>query len=85
MQLTYMIYQAERTMSSAEQRAADRRAGELAKSLASLWHSVTALRARRRGIRRGRLAADQSEPIDLRDCPPAHLAEPAPAGINSCR
>jgi len=50
---TYMSYQAQRTMSTAEQRAADRRAGELAKSLASLWHSVTALRVRR-GILRGR-------------------------------
>jgi hypothetical protein len=49
MNTTYLIYQAERTMSTAEQRAADRCAGELAKSLASLWHSVTALGLQKSG------------------------------------
>jgi hypothetical protein len=55
MNTTYQIYQAERSMSPAEQRAADRRAGELAKELARAWHSVTApLRwARRTGVSAG--------------------------------
>lgn len=48
---TYLIYQAERTMSTSERRAADRQAGELAKSLASLWHPAIALTARRRECR----------------------------------
>jgi len=48
----YMIYQAERTMTAAEQRAADRRNGELAAYLAGVWHSLTApLRFRRRNHR----------------------------------
>jgi hypothetical protein len=47
MNTTYLMYQAERTMSAAERRAADRQAGELARSLTRVWHSaVTALRWR---------------------------------------
>jgi hypothetical protein len=38
----YLIYQAERTMSTAEQRSADRGAAELARSLGSLWRSAAA-------------------------------------------
>jgi len=51
MYIGYTTYQAVRTLSSAEQRDADRRAGELAKSLSSLWHSVTAPRVVRRRTR----------------------------------
>jgi len=48
MNSAYMIYQAERTMTAAEQRAADRRNGELAAYVAGVWHSLTApLRSRR--------------------------------------
>lgn len=42
MNTAYLTYQAERTMSACEQRAADREAGELARSLANVWHSVAA-------------------------------------------
>jgi hypothetical protein len=42
MYIAYMVYQAERPMSAAEQREAYRAAGELASSLGSLWRSVTA-------------------------------------------
>ena len=47
MNTSYVIYQAERTMSTAEQRAADHEAGELARSLARVWHSVGAALRRR--------------------------------------
>jgi hypothetical protein len=42
MNTAYLTYQAERSMSTCEQRAADREAGELARSLAGLWRSVAA-------------------------------------------
>ena len=42
MNTSYLIYQAERPMSAAEQREADRETGELARSLARLWHPVAA-------------------------------------------
>jgi hypothetical protein len=42
MNITYLVYQAERPMSTAEQREAYRAAGELARSLADMWRSVTA-------------------------------------------
>jgi hypothetical protein len=38
----YQMYQAERTMSTAEQRAADRGAAELVRLLGGLWRSATA-------------------------------------------
>jgi hypothetical protein len=44
----YLIYQAERTRSAAEQREVDATHAELAASLTRLWHSLTApLRSRR--------------------------------------
>jgi hypothetical protein len=43
MNTSYLIYQAERTKTAAEQRAIDRSAGELAASLARRWHSLAAL------------------------------------------
>jgi|HubBroStandDraft_2_1064218.scaffolds.fasta_scaffold125735_2 hypothetical protein len=52
MNTSYLIYQAERTKSAAEQREADRAAGEFAASLAGLWRRLAApRRARRRGSR----------------------------------
>jgi hypothetical protein len=49
MNTAYMIYQTERCKTAAEQREADLRTGELAASLARLWHSLAApLRFRRR-------------------------------------
>jgi hypothetical protein len=52
----YLIYQAERTMSTAEQRAADRGAAELARSLGHLWRSAAApFRRARRTRQPGRL------------------------------
>lgn len=47
MNTSYVIYQAERTMSAAEQREADHEAGELARSLARLWHPLAAALRRR--------------------------------------
>ncbi len=47
MHTSYLIYQAERTRSTAEQREIDRRAGEVAASLARRWQSLAALRPRR--------------------------------------
>ena len=38
MHFSYLLYQAERVKSPREQREADVRAGELAKSFAGLWH-----------------------------------------------
>ena len=52
MNTAYMIYQAERSRTAAEQREADRRNGELAASFARLWRSLAApLRSRRRAQR----------------------------------
>ena len=42
MNTAYLVYQAERTMSATEQRAADREAAELARSLGRLWRSAAA-------------------------------------------
>ncbi len=42
MNTAYLIYQAERTMNTSEQQAADREAAELARSLGGLWRSVAA-------------------------------------------
>lgn len=47
MNTSYLIYQAERTMSTAERREADHEAGELARSLARLWHPVATVLRRR--------------------------------------
>jgi hypothetical protein len=44
MNISYLIYQAERTRTAAEQRAIDRSAGELAASLARRWHALASLR-----------------------------------------
>jgi hypothetical protein len=40
MNFSYLLYQAERVKSPREQREADVRAGERAKSVARLWHSL---------------------------------------------
>jgi hypothetical protein len=62
----YLIYQAERTRSAAEQREADATHAELAASLTRLWHGLTApLRSRRggrRGARPGTLRATPHQP-----------------------
>jgi hypothetical protein len=43
MNISYLIYQAERPRTVAVQRAIDRSAGELAASLARRWHALTRL------------------------------------------
>jgi len=43
MNISYLIYQAERTKTTSEQREIDRRTGELAASLARSWQSLAAL------------------------------------------
>jgi hypothetical protein len=57
MNFTYMIYEAERPRSMAEQREADVRAGQLAATVARLGHSLrhpaTGKRNARRHARRG--------------------------------
>ena len=55
MHFSYLLYQAERVKSPREQREADVRAGERAKSVARLWHVL--LPPRRAA---GRASADES-------------------------
>jgi hypothetical protein len=43
MNISYVIYQAERTKTATEQREIDRSAGELAASVARRWQSLAAL------------------------------------------
>ena len=59
MHTAYLMYQAERTMSSSERRAADRAAGELARSLGGLLRSVAA------PFRRARQSATYEKIIPL--------------------
>lgn len=61
MNITYLIYQAERQRSAAEQRAADTQAGELAAALTELGQSL------RRPFRSGRRAG-QRRPAQAPDC-----------------
>ena len=49
----YLIYQAERTMTAAEQRAVDATHAELAAALTRLWRALAAPLRSRRGARRG--------------------------------
>ena len=49
----YLIYQAERTRTAAEQREVDVTHAELAASLTRLWHSLAAPLRSRRGGKRG--------------------------------
>jgi hypothetical protein len=64
MNTSYLIYHAERTKSGAEQREADRAAGELAASLSRLWRWLA---APRRASRRGsRAAAPCRAPVQPR-------------------
>lgn len=70
MNLGYTIYQAERPMSSAERRAADRRNGELAAALASRWQRVGAALsggARNTGRRQAPALAGNPRAV-LREC-----------------
>jgi hypothetical protein len=54
----YLIYQAERPRSAAEQQQADIAHAELARAVSRRWHALTApLRARRHGRRRAGLPA----------------------------
>ena len=56
----YLIYQAERPRSRAEQRQVDIAHAELARSVSRRWHALTApLRARRRAGRRAALPAER--------------------------
>jgi hypothetical protein len=49
----YLIYQAERTTTAAEQREIDATRAELAASLTRLWHCLTVPLRSRRGGKRG--------------------------------
>ncbi len=49
----YLIYQAERTRTAAEQREVDATHGELAAALNRLWRSLAAPLRFRRGVQRG--------------------------------
>ena len=53
MNTAYLIYQAERTRTAAEQREVDATHAELAASLTRLWHSLAAPLRSRRGAQRG--------------------------------
>ena len=76
----YMIYQAERTMTAAEQRAADRRNGELAAYLAGVWHSLTApLRIRHLGHRDHQPGWRITTPCPASAGPGSRLCGPASA------
>jgi hypothetical protein len=59
MHFSYLLYQAGRVMSPREQLEADARAGQRAKSVAQLWHSL--LPARRQPARYETLA---DEPVE---------------------
>jgi len=54
MNAAYLIYQAERTRTAAEQRAVDTTHAELAASLTRLWHSLAAPLRSRHGASAGR-------------------------------
>jgi hypothetical protein len=77
MNTSYLIYQAERTKTAAEQRAIDRSAGELAASLARRWHSLAAL-SKGQQLRRGqRSAARAGTPaVEKRQGRPASTPNP---------
>ena len=65
----YLIYQAERTRSAAEQREVDATHAELAASLTRLWHSLAApLRSRRGGERGTQRGAQQGTPHQTPSC-----------------
>ena len=57
MHFSYLLYQAERVKSPREQLEADVRAGELAKSLAGLWHALLPARHQAAGYE---TAADEA-------------------------
>jgi len=65
MNITYLIYQAERPRSTAEQREADARAGEMAAALARIGHSL------RRPVTRKQAARWAARPpaIETIPCP----------------
>ena len=58
----YLIYQAERTRTAAEQRAVDVTHGELAAALTRLWRVLAAPLRSRRGGRRGTQREIQHQP-----------------------
>lgn len=53
MYFSYLLYQAERVKSPREQREADVRAGERAKSFAELWHALLPARHQTAGYETG--------------------------------
>ena len=67
----YLIYQAERIRSAAEQREVDATHAELAASLTRLWHSIAAPLRSRRG-----------EPARS-TAPDAELPDPIPPGLTA--
>ena len=66
----YLIYQAERPRTTAEQREVDATHGELAASLTRRWRSLTTpLRSRRRGHRRAQRQTPHQPPSRLAPSP----------------
>lgn len=80
---SYLIYEAERQRSAADQREADVRAGELAASIAKIGHAVKAAVTRRAGgnrLQEPAMAGDDLIPVGkCRDgfCPSRLTAVPA--------
>ena len=58
----YLIYQAERTMTAAEQRTVDATHAELAASFARLWRLLAAPLRSRRGAQRGAQGGTRHQP-----------------------
>jgi hypothetical protein len=58
----YLIYQAERTMTAAEQRAVDATHAELAAALTRLWRALAAPLRSRRGARREAQGGTRHQP-----------------------
>jgi hypothetical protein len=73
----YLIYQAERPRSSAEQRQVDIAHAELARSVSRRWHALTALLGARR--RTGRLPG-----LPAAHRPDAHQPDARVEGLTEC-
>lgn len=87
---SYLIYQAERQRSAADQREADVRAGELAASIAKIGHAVKAAVTRRAGnrLQEPAMAGDDLIPVGkCRDgfCPSKLTAVPAQPAPRTAR
>ncbi len=84
----YLIYQAERTRTAAEQRAVDATHGELAAALTRLWHLLTAPlrlltappRSRHEGEREARQGTQHEIPQVTEEQPPSCVAAMSRSG-----